>query len=146
MTVRHPERTLPALLLGGLVGAFVIGAEFAMANLLTGGASVDVEQIGLAVVLMLLTSFFAAPVFVIGFFGVGWPVWAMLHRLGLTSPWVAAGAGAVGVTAAGTSVLIAVGAGVTSLVLAFLMPGAVAGLTVWRVAYGRPKPPPARPS
>lgn len=80
--------------------------------------------------------------FMIGLAIVGLPVWAALHVLRLRSRWIAALAGAVLAPAS-----IWVGgsweAGVpafNSVLLGLVLPGAVAGWTLHRVAYGGQKP------
>jgi hypothetical protein len=84
----------------------------------------------------------AGLVFMIGLAIVGLPAWAALHALGFRSRWFAVLAGSVLAPApiwAGGS--WEVGAPAFSWVLlGLVLPGAVAGWTLHRIAYGGPKP------
>ncbi|WP_426025883.1 hypothetical protein [Brevundimonas sp. TSRC1-1] len=87
----------------------------------------------------------ATPVFLIGIVMVGWPAWAMTHRMGLRSPLVGA---VIGAPSASLAQWI-----LWPIVPPYLLifPGAAAGYVAWWMVYNRPikplpPPPPAPPS
>lgn len=137
------------LLLGGMVGGVVLGTEFSLANLFSGGlTSIDLATLGLALVLAALVSLYAAVIFMIGMICLGWPVWALVHHHGLRSAWIAILLTVIGVTAAGIALFAVFEIPPVPLILAFPLPSAAAGWTVWKSAYRKsskpPRPSPAR--
>lgn len=94
---------------------------------------------------MILFFSITTPVFLIGIVIVGWPAWAMTHRMGLRSPLVGP---VIGAPFASLAQWV-----LWPIFPAYLMifPGAVAGYVTWWMIYNRPirplpPPPPAPPS
>lgn len=106
---------------------------------MTGGLSGAGESLGtvlwFGLLGMLVAWALAAIVFCIGLLFIGLPVWAGLDRLGWMSPGVAVVAGAALATLIGGAI------GGLWFALFLLLPGAVAGWTLHRIAYGKPAGP-----
>ncbi len=106
------------------------------------------SHLALFVTMPLLTGLYVVPGFVFGFGVIGWPVWVLLHHLGLRS-WPSAIMSGL-ISGAIVGVATTVPFGDPSFVgLAWpILPGATAALTVWWFAYSRRAltPRPGRPS
>jgi hypothetical protein len=135
---------------GSLLAAGVLALEL---SLLAFGY--DLATAGYAGWLVALSGLFfgaySIPVFMLGLVIFGGPVWWGMHRLGLTSPPIAATACALGCVTIGGAIILASGLGAKAVfaALLLLLPGAIAGWVIQRVAYAGPRPPrpsPARPS
>ncbi len=135
-----------AALAGGATTSLIVVPGLLILSLV-GGESVEPLVVGL---FLLLVAAVASVAFVVGLLIIGAPVWAVMHWRGLRERKHAKAAGAV--LAAG----VMLAAGVVSalsqlsglqglvggLIFAILMvlPGAVVGWTLHRVAYGGSKP------
>ena len=100
----------------------------------------------MAVVMVLLLGFYTTIIFAIGLVVIGLPAWATLHRLGFRSRAAAILTGGVLTGTAATARAFALdpsNSGAGSFGLLMVLPGAVAGWTLHRVAYGKAGPKPA---
>lgn len=124
-------------------GAAVCSAQFL---LVTGGLTGAGASIGTVVwfglFVFMVTWLVAAIGFGLGLLLIGVPVWAALVKLGWMSEGVATAAGAI-LVALASGLLGSIGTGLDSALQSavfMLIPGAVAGWTLHRVAYGGRKP------
>lgn len=131
-----------ALLAAIGAGAAVCSAQFLLVTggLTGAGASVGtVVWFGLFV--FIVTWLVAAIGFGFGLLLIGIPVWAALARLGWMSQGVSTAAGAI-LVALASGLMASVGTGIEfglRSAVFMLIPGAVAGWTLHRVAYGSTK-------
>lgn len=139
---------IAAFLAAALTGSFALSTEAAVLVAVEGlgsgtlGAAVVLVQ---ALMLALTGVFFIAPVFLIGLVLVGGPGWLIIGATQIRARTAATvvGAGLAGLVAGVVLLLLGLVAGGAFAIgaAALLMPGAVAGWTLHRVAYGRnPKP------
>jgi hypothetical protein len=147
MTSRASDhRKALAIMAGALAGGFPVAVAFVTASLTANGPPRLVE-VGMAIVMVGLVTFYASIPFLIGIVMLGLPVWLCLERLERRDPMTATVSGAI-TTFAGVSVLAAwaqIEIGLGHLLLA--LDGAVVGLVIQRLAYRpiRPRPPRGRP-
>jgi hypothetical protein len=146
------QRTHHALL--GLVAAAAVGGLTTAVGIVlamvipafTNGFPPPVEiltETMMAVAMILMLSIYTAIVFAMGLLIVGLPAWAVLYRLGFRTRWVAVLAGSVLTSATASALAFALNASHSDagwFGLLMIPPGAAAGWTLHRVAYGRSKP------
>ena len=131
---------LAAALAGGATTSAIVVPGMLIISLL-GGTSIEPQA---AALFLALTAAVASAVFAVGLLVVGAPVWAVMHRRGLRERKHAKTAGAL--LAAGVALALSALAGPQGLVggvifaILMLVPGAVAGWTLHRIAYGGSKP------
>lgn len=137
------HRALLGLITAAAIGGLATGAELAVIQLVTtalAGAPISLDGMGFGIMMALWMTFmiglYAAIAFAIGLVVVGLPAWAVLFRFGLRARVIGVLAGGVlsGVTAA----MLSLAAGYDGLwfTVFMIMPGAAAGWTLHRVAYG----------
>lgn len=139
-----------ALVAGAASGGLATGIETWLVMFVFGPFTLDpppkLATIAQAVIIGLsiipIAAVVAGLAFMIGLVVVGLPAWAALHTMRLRSRWAAAIAGAV---LAPASVWVGGPWDVTAstfswVPLGLVLPGAVAGWTLHRIAYGRSKP------
>jgi hypothetical protein len=119
--------------IGGAAAALEFVVFYAAMQIQTGGISVDFMAVAPMAVMV------AIPLFLVGVAVIGLPLLLMIDGTGLRAPAAAAGIGAVVTTATALLICLAVG-GPTGLALAtagfMIVPGALSGWTLCRLAYG----------
>lgn len=139
------HRALLGLTAAAAVGGMATGVELGIIQLtmtVIAGAPISLFDMTLEILLALwmalIFGLFAALAFAIGLLLVGLPAWAVLFRFGFRTRAVSIVAGGVlgGITAAMLS--LAVGVDGVWFTVIMILPGAVAGWTLHRVAYGLP--------
>lgn len=134
--------TSNAFLAAVAAGATVCSVQFLlMTGGLTGAGAPVGTVLWFGLVVFLVTWLVAAFGFVIGLLLIGLPVWAGLSALGRTSRGAAIAAGALLAALAGGllgSMGMGLNGGLRSTAFMFI-PGAVAGWTLHRIAYGGSK-------
>lgn len=135
---------IAAFLAATLVGSFALSLEaavFVALNALDAGGPDAATVAGQALLTSTTGLLFVAPVFLVGLLVVGAPVWLIIGATQVRSRLVATLVGAVlaGVTAAIILMLFGLMAGGAPAIgaAALTLPGAAAGWTLHRVAYGR---------
>ena len=119
-----PPEFFKALTLGGLLGGLLTPVWFAVA-----------ETDLMALAMFPIVAPFAAIVWLLGLLVIGAPGWSLLHHLGLSGPWAAAGFGFFALSPA----LFVSGLHPWTLfpAVTFMLTGAIVGWAIWRIAYGR---------
>jgi len=145
--VRTPLPTrLAVLFLGAVAAAIALSVQLSVLTLLDEifGSSSS----GVWIYVGLVALFFAVPCFVLGYLVLGYPVWSLMDRLGVTGYLSAAFASAIGSTLMGGALLLAGGQKWWVCSIALPLAGAVGGLVVRLFGYESrpPRPSPARPS
>jgi hypothetical protein len=140
------HRALLGLLAGAAVGGLATGAELAILQLTMnaiGGAPISLLDMTLNILLALwmtlMIGLFAALAFAIGLVVVGLPAWAVLFKLGFRTRAVAILAGGFLSGIAAAILTLAVGDDGVWFTVLMLLPGAAAGWTLHRIAYGESK-------
>ncbi|RZJ04869.1 MAG: hypothetical protein EON89_06145 [Brevundimonas sp.] len=102
------------------------------------------NELALAIFMPLLVGIYALPGFIVAMLIFAWPAWAALHLVGFRSWKVAGVAGATGALIVSVLFMAALGDWSFGGLVWLILPGALASLTVWKLAYGqRIRPPPA---
>jgi hypothetical protein len=144
-----PDRIIMAVVAGALSGGAGVGLWLTgvmLAPTLSGSSGGGIDP-SLAIGAGFASALVGAIAFLLGIIVVGSPVWTVMHRIGATQPWSAAVAGGLLSMAGATALTFAMGGARPGTEVFLLgLDGLVVGWLMQRIAYGRPKPPPARPS
>jgi hypothetical protein len=124
------------------VGAALVAAGFAVAGVIVQAINGMTDQILAGLWITPVAFLYAFVVFLVGLAVIGTPVWLLLFRMGRTKRRDAVLAGTVLCVLAGAASIAAVGEPMASwepwaLAASLAVPGAAAGWTLHRVAYGR---------
>ncbi|NJC40600.1 divalent metal cation (Fe/Co/Zn/Cd) transporter [Brevundimonas alba] len=147
VTQRAPEALVTAAAAGGVA----TGAGFVLAMAGTTLPSslpsplVVVTGLAMAVVMLGVIAVLAAFVFAAGLFIVGLPAWAALYKLGFRArvDVIVAGGVLTGITVALLFPWYALNPDTAVFPMLMILPGAFAGWTFHRIAYGKAGPAPA---
>ena len=140
------DRALSALigaaLAGGLATATGILVAMAAPTLAYGPPSVGdvLTVVFMGAIMVAMLAIYTSFVFAVGLFLLGLPAWAVLHRLGWRGRRTAVVAGAVLAGAAAGGLALALNGpvgGSAGFAAWMVLPGAVAGWTLHRIAYGK---------
>ena len=130
-----PARVMAALFAGAGVGSGICSGTALIATAPAfASASQFAESVTAAVAFVPVIWLFSAVIYLAGLVFVGGPLWALLHDLGRRDMFTAALLGAA-LNVASVSLLTSFALGAW-----FAIPGALVGLTVWRVGYARSDP------